>query len=97
MKKLFAVLLIVILSFYATGCYTMEHVVGEGAKSGVTEEARQWYILWGLVPINSVDSKELAGGVSDYKVTTQMTFVDVVIGVFTGIVTVSPMTVKVTK
>ncbi len=97
MKKLFAILLLVVFSFYATGCYTMHHVVGEGAKGSQVEEARQWYVLWGLVPINEVDSKEMADGAENYKITTQHTFVDVVIGIFTGIITVMPKTVKVQK
>jgi len=97
MKKLFAILLFVVLSFFATGCYTMNHVVGDGAKGSQVEEARQWYILFGLVPLNEVDSKAMAGGASDYTITTEQTFVDGLIGIFTGIITVQPQTVRVTK
>ena len=97
MKKTAAIVLILLLSFYTTGCYTMNHVVGEGAKGSKVEEARQWYVLWGLVPINQVDSQKMAGGATDYTITTENTFVDIVIGIFTGIVTVYPATVRVTK
>ena len=89
--------LAVISVFLLTSCYTMTHKVGEGAKGNSTTSERQWYVLWGLVPINSVDSKQMAGGAKDYTVTTEMTFVDVVIGAFTGLITVQPMSVKVKK
>ena len=94
-KKILAVALISM--FLLSSCYTMTHKVGNGAQSGTSTDARQWYILWGLVPINSVDSKQMAGDATDYTVKTQMTAVDVIIGAFTGIITVQPMTVKVTK
>jgi hypothetical protein len=75
----------------------MNHVVGDGAKSSQVEEAKQWYVLWGLVPINEVDTKKMAGDVTDYTITTQQSFVDVVIGIFTGLISVYPRTVTVTK
>ncbi len=94
-SKIFALLLV--LSFTLNSCYTLEHTVGDGAQGGQTEDARQWYVLWGLVPMNEVDSKQMAGGATDYTITTQHTFVDYVIGFFTGIVSIVPKTVKVTK
>ena len=94
-KKILAVFIISI--FVLSSCYTMTHKVGNGAQGNTTTEARQWYVLWGLVPINTVDSKKMAAGAADYEVETQMTAVDVIIGAFTGIVTVQPMTVKVKK
>ncbi len=56
-----------------------------------------WYVLWGLVPITEVDSQAMAGGATDYTVQTQFTFVDIIIGIFTSIVTVQPRTVSITK
>ena len=84
-------------SVFTSGCYTMEHTVGEGAQSDAIEERRQWFVLFGLVPINEVDSAVMADGSEDYTITTEHTFVDVVIGLFTGIVSVYPKTVRVTK
>ena len=80
-----------------SSCYTNTHMVGTGAKGSQSVEKRQWYVLWGLVPINNVDSKTMVGDARDYTVVTQFTFVDIVIGIFTGFVTVGPRTVKVTK
>jgi hypothetical protein len=71
--------------------------VGKGPTRGVSEEARQWYILWGLVPINTVDTKAMAGDATDYQIQTQTSFLDIVINLFTNIVTVSSRTVEVKK
>ena len=95
LKKTIAI--VVLCSFLLTGCFTMTHKVGSGAQGNTTTEERQWYVLWGLVPINNVDSQAMAGGATDYEVVTQATPVDVIIGIFTGIVTIQPMTVKVKK
>ncbi len=80
-----------------TGCFTHTHVVGDGAQTGQTEMKRQWYILFGLVPLNEVDSKAMAGGADDYTIKTTQSFIDSVIGLFTGVVTIQPQTVEVTK
>lgn len=79
------------------GCFTMNHVVGEGAKTGVTKTERQWYALWGLVPINTVDSNAMAGSAKEYTIKTEYTPLDFVINIFTSLVTIESMTVEVTK
>jgi hypothetical protein len=80
-----------------TGCLSHTHVVGDGAQTGQTEMKRQWYILFGLVPLNEVDSQAMAGDADDYTIKTTQSFIDGVIGIFTGIVTIQPRTVKVEK
>ncbi len=95
-KKIICILVITSFLFLA-GCYTIKHDVGNGAQGNTTVSERQWFVLWGLVPINDVDSKAMAGGATDYEITTQMTFVDVIIGAFTGLITVAPMSVTVKK
>ncbi len=98
MKRFVSGLLIMIFALATLqGCYTMKHTVGDGAKGNVTEEARQWYVLWGLVPINTVDSKEMARGARDYTVTTQMAPLDVLINIFTTYVTIVSRTVTVQR
>ena len=98
MQKTLAVILLLVIgmSLFA-GCFTMKHVVGSGSQSGVTETERQWYILWGLVPLNTVDSKTMAGGTGNYTVKTEHTALDFLINIFTGIVTIHSMTVEVKK
>ena len=80
-----------------SSCFTLEHTVGSGAQNGVENTQRQWYALWGLVELNDVDSKQMAGGASDYTIVSERTFVDSLIGLFTGIVTIYPQSVTVTK
>lgn len=96
MKK--AMLLVVIVSLFAfIGCAAHVHEIGKGATGSDYEEARQWYILYGLVPINEVDTADMAAGATDYTITTQVTPVDFVINLFTSVVTVNSRTVSVEK
>ena len=97
MKNLKVLLVFGSFLFCFSACYTHTHVVGEGAESGVTVEKKQWYALWGLVPINEVDTKEMSDGKENYTIKTEHSFIDQVIGFFTGIVTIFPKTVSVQK
>jgi hypothetical protein len=96
MKKIVSLLLLASILFMV-GCSTHIHVVGDGGKAGTKDEARQWYILFGLVPLNDVKSKTMAGDASNYTIKTQATFLDGVITLFTSIVTISCRTVEVSK
>ena len=91
-----AVLLFAAMVMFS-GCFTQRHVVGDGAQSGQVQEDRQWFVLWGLVPINEVDSATMADGAGNYEVKTEFSAVDVIIGIFTGLVSVYPRTVTVTR
>ncbi|MCX7879909.1 MAG: Bor family protein [Ignavibacteria bacterium] len=95
MKKLLSLILMISFTMLIVSCFTQHHVVGEGAKGNRVETARTWYVLFGLVPINKVDTKEMAKGAKDYEIITQFTFVDYLIGFFTSIVSIQPMTVEV--
>lgn len=96
-KKVITIFTILILVTVFIGCSTHRHVVGNGAQGNSSESAKQWYILWGLVPLNNVDTKAMADGASDYEIKTQQSFVDIIIGIFTSIVTISPRSVTVEK
>lgn len=87
--------MLIAISIITVACFTQHHVVGEGAKGNRVESAKTWYVLWGLVPINKVDTKEMAKGAKDYEITTQISFIDYVIGIFTGWITIYPMSVEV--
>ena len=78
-------------------CFTSEHIVGKGASSSESAEKRQWFALFGLIPINKVDSKSMASGSTNYTVKVERSFIDGLIGIFTGIVTIYPQTITVTK
>jgi len=94
-KSVVAVMALTFL--FVIGCSTHIHEVGSGASGSNETAERQWYILFGLVPLNNVDSNTIAAGASDYTVQTQANFLDIVIGIFTGIVTIHCRTVTVTK
>jgi hypothetical protein len=97
MKKFRTLLLALTIAFTISSCYTLEHTVGTGAKGNSATTQRAWYILWGIVPLNKVDSKAMAGGASNYQITSQVSFIDGVINIFTSIVTVYCQSVMVTK
>lgn len=96
-RKITSIFLIAAFALMFAGCYTQTFVVGNGAQGSTQVEAKQWYILWGLVPLNTVNSNSMAGNADDYTIVTKHTFVDVLMGIVTGIVTVSPKTVRVTR
>lgn len=97
MKKIKALFLVAVISIAMVSCYSTHHTVGKGATGNNVETEKQWYALWGLVPINNVDSKNMVGSSTDYEIETKHTFVDYVISAFTSLVTISVQTVEVTK
>ena len=95
-RKLSAVFLIVAMLFII-GCAAHVHKVGKGAQGNDITVARQWYILWGIVPINEVDTNAMAEGSTDYKITTLVTPLDLAISFVLSFVTIACRTVTVQK
>ncbi len=98
--KLFKRLLVVILiasTLTITACMTHKHVIGDGGKGSQVETERQWWVLFGLVPLNNVNTATMAKGAKDYTIVTQTSFLDYVISAFTGIVSINCRTVEVTR
>lgn len=95
MKKILSIVLLTSLMLVVASCFTQRHIVGEGPKGNRVETAKTWYILWGLVPLNNVDTQKMAKGAKDYEIVTQFSFVDFLISIFTGYVTIYPMSVEV--
>ena len=91
LSSMFALLLV------ANSCFTYQHKVGKGPQTGVVAQEKQWFALWGIVPLNKVDSQQLAAGAEDYMITTHHTFLDVVLSSAAFFVTVNCQTVEVTK
>ncbi|MDA1193275.1 MAG: hypothetical protein O3A46_16490 [Candidatus Poribacteria bacterium] len=96
MKRIAAFSALLVLVVTLSGCWTHTHVVGDGAQGNDVTSTRQWYVLFGLIPLNEVDSKAMAGDAANYTVETQTTLIDAVIGAFTGVISVHPQTVTVT-
>lgn len=95
--KLVAIALIAVLVL--ASCVSHTHVVGRGAQTGVEVSGKQWYALWGLVPIGigDGDTAAMAGDAEDYTITTEYGVVDVIANAFLGYVTLHMRTVSVTK
>ncbi len=96
MKKTVALILIISL-IVMLGCAAHIHKVGVGAKKGMTVQKRQWYALWGLAPLNQIDTREMAGDATDYEIKTEASPVDIILNFFTGYLTIVSRTVTVTK
>ena len=95
-RKLSAVFLIAAMLF-VIGCAAHTHKVGNGAQGTDTIEARQWYVLWGLIPINDVDTNAMAGDATDYEITTQATPLDVIISAVLSEISINCRTVTIQK
>ena len=91
------VLCLALLGVTLSGCYTMRHTVGNGGDGAKFAESRQWFILWGLVPLNEHDGGEMAKGAKDYTIQTQMSPIDFLFNLLTGWVTIYSRTITVTK
>ncbi len=96
MKKL-STLILIVASLAMVSCTANMHTVGKGAQGSSVKEARQWYILWGLVPLNEVNTNQMAGDANDYEIKTVQSGLDVIMNIFTGMITVNSRTVTVTK
>ena len=72
----------------------------EGPQTGVENTARQYYLLYGLIPLNSIDTDEMAGSAANYEIQTQVGPMDVLINIASAVTIagiVSSRTVTVTK
>lgn len=96
MKKTISLLLVIALLALA-GCSAHIHKVGDGPQNNEMQQQRQWYILWGLVPLNEVNTNAMAGDATDYEIRTETAPLDVIMNIFTMYVTVNSRTVTVTK
>ncbi len=96
MKKVTIIIMLITL-LALVGCATHIHTIGKGAQSGQTIETRQWYALWGLVPLNEVDTSTIAGDATDYEIKTEQNALDIILNIFTSAITIYSRTVTVTK
>ena len=79
------VMIMIVSSLFLIGCSTHVHTVGTGSQTGVSNTARQFYLLYGLIPLNSVDTGAMAGGAANYEIQTQVGPMDVVINVASAV------------
>ena len=76
-------------------CSTHTHQIGKGAQGNNVKSARTMWVI-SLVPIVEADVAALAGDATDYTITTQQDFVDILIYGFTSGL-IKSRVVKVTK
>jgi hypothetical protein len=96
MKRLAAATALIGL-LLVTACAAHVHTVGSGPAGNDVQTQRQWYVVWGIAPINNVDTHAMAGSATDYRIRTEVTPVDWFISAVLGWVTISCRTVTVTK
>lgn len=98
-RSLTRVALVALACAPLAACFTLTHTVGRGPQSPtpVIATETEWFALWGLVPLEPVDSAVLAGPTPDYRVTTKFTAMDVVITAFSSLLTFYRQTVIVEK
>lgn len=76
------------LLMLACGCMGHTHVVGVGPTGLGTESARQYYLLFGLVPLNSVNAQRVTGDLSSYEIQSAYSATDLLLSplllLFTG-------------
>jgi hypothetical protein len=75
----------------------MRHTVGEGGGGEKVAQERQWYILWGLVPLGEHDGGQMAKGNTNFTIQTQYSPMDFLFNIFTGWISIFSQTVTVTK
>ena len=97
MLKRCAAVLLILGVLFIIGCSAHVHTVGNSPQGNTVTEARQWYILFGYMPLNTVDTNAMAGEATDYEIRTEETATDIIINIFTGVVSVYSRTVTVRK
>jgi len=107
MKVFFTVLGLLLL---LTSCFSFKQDIGKGltmqkplrkdstvaAIKVISVSKKRWYLLWGLSPLNTVDSKKMAKGAVNYTVKQRMSVLDIIMGLPTGFF-LSSQTVTVKK
>ena len=86
MKKIFSILIIVALMSLAS-CATQTFQINPGTAGEPTTDEMALFFVYGIGQETTVDASAICGG-SDkiVKVEATQTFVDVLIGAFTGII-----------
>jgi hypothetical protein len=95
-KGLLKLSFIFAVAIMMTSCYTFTATVGKGPQTGTKIVAHNHYLIAGLAPISTANTKELAGDAKDYSITVSHSFIDGLLQLITGGI-YTPTTVTVTK
>lgn len=96
MRRVTAVVVMASFLLIMVGCSAHIHTIGNGAQGNNVIQERQWYILWGIVPLNDIRTDQMTSA-ADYTIKTEQSVLDVIINIFTSVVTVYSRTVTVTE
>ncbi len=72
-----------------------QHSVGLGATGTHESVARQYYALFGFIPVNEVDPQRMAADLTSYTIETKFGFVDMLWAPFLLPFTITTRTVVV--
>ena len=89
-------ILIIATSFLLifSACTAHTHIVGKGAQGTSIVSKRQLWVI-SLVPINDVDTREMAGDAIDYEIETKVDVIDLIVyGLTSGLIASRKVTVK---
>jgi hypothetical protein len=100
-QRCIALSLIIAFTTCATGCITIQ-VGGNAQLAASSEEGtkvaqkRCWFVLFGLIPLgdNSIDDA-IPATVQKVRVETKWTFTDIVMNIFTELVTIVSFTAEI--
>ncbi|MFC5681611.1 Bor family protein [Flavobacterium sp. MAHUQ-51] len=67
-------------AIFMSSCYSYTSVVGNGGTGQTKVTKWNSYLIGGLIPVGVSDSKAMAGGATDYTVTTKHSFVNMLVG-----------------
>jgi len=100
-RKIITLCLLVVLIISFTGCYTIKvggkaQLASSDQSGTLVAEKRYWYALYGLIPLgdNSTDNY-IPATANKVRVETKITFLDYIINLFTGIVTIYSATAEI--
>lgn len=80
-----------------TGCFVHQHRVGNGA-AGIDEvHTREYYLFFGLMRINEVDTQRYAQDAVSYDVTTKFGFTDILITALLGPLSVTSRSITIER
>lgn len=84
-----------LLVLLASACSAHRHRVGLGPTGIGEESSRQFYLFFGLLPINEVNVQRMAVDLSSYEIESSYSFVDIILTPLLLPLTVTSRTVTV--
>ncbi len=79
------------------GCEVHTHRIGGGATGAGAESTRQFYVLFGWLPLNDVDVQGTTGDLVSYEIRTETSAIDLLLTPLLLPLTVTSRTVTVYK